>query len=231
MTDKIDPESLDDVFEALMSKDRRLVLNYLQEDEDNFAGIDEISEYIDEAGEASESGRTDLQLHHTHMPRLDRSGLVDYDPRNQEARLNLESGDSRDNILLDYLEDSIGEDATHVDTVFNALSNEVRRRTLYFLEEDQDRKSTVNGIATYLASNLKEPDVPVIGEYEPSEEDINKFKVELDHNHLAKLQDTGWIDYDPQGTGKVSLEIDEDQEPDGLLLKYLEQTYGQEEQY
>lgn len=88
--------SLDAVFEALRDRRQRYALYHLQEAE--ICGIDELTDRIAAWEQAEGSGeqekaenetlRTEINaaLHHHHLPRLDESGLVEYDERTCTVR-------------------------------------------------------------------------------------------------------------------------------------------------
>ncbi len=216
MTDTSD--YLDTIFETLRSPDRRHVLTYLQEDPDHYTTVDVLADRL--TAEAYDTDDTDYEqakeqtlvnLRHTHIPKLAESHLVAYDERTGDVTDATHEDDSRDALLHEYLGAFDAED-TYLDDVFDMLSHEKRRQTLYFLEKDQDRRSTLPGIADHLADD---PD------------ERQNMALQLAHTHLPKLEDSGWVAYDPD-TQKVQLTVDPDTEPDGILLHYLEQTYEQE---
>lgn len=75
--------------------------------------------------------------------------------------------------------------------VFRALATQRRRYVLYYLR-DHERAET-DDLATQLAA--WERDVPVA---EVSTEEANRVRTSLVHSHLPKLDDYGFVDYDPR---------------------------------
>lgn len=88
--------TLDQLFRLLADRHRRYTLYYLDETETDVVTLDEVAEYV---VERSEPGRNEteqpadsmrerirLALHHNHLPRLAKAGLIDYDARSQTVR-------------------------------------------------------------------------------------------------------------------------------------------------
>lgn len=71
---------LDDVFEVLADRRRREVLRHLIE-RDPPVSVAELVDGIDDHTPATAVNRRELRvaLHHSHLPKLDDSGFVDYD--------------------------------------------------------------------------------------------------------------------------------------------------------
>lgn len=84
-------ERLDEVFDALADSRRRHALSYLSEKTGDAATLSElVAEVV-----ARESDRerdfeyyesVAIELHHRHLPKLEESGLVEYDERSQTVR-------------------------------------------------------------------------------------------------------------------------------------------------
>ena len=83
--------SLDTTLEILADHDRRAVIDYLRDDADRTATVEELANYlvsqrVEKADERPSSDRVQTMLHHIHVPKLVDVGLVDYDARNEEIR-------------------------------------------------------------------------------------------------------------------------------------------------
>lgn len=73
----------DVLFEVLSNRYRRLVLHRLEEDET--VGVDELAREVDVFVDA-DPPRITTRLHHVHLPKMDRIGILDYDPRTKTVR-------------------------------------------------------------------------------------------------------------------------------------------------
>lgn len=206
---------LDTVFDALSSPERRYSLRYVREHPGDFASLDDVASYL-----SAETGRDRTAvmtgLAHKHLPKLEDYGFIEYDRRigggDQDTAIVDRVDTEDDRILLEYLSDTAEQDDGYVDAVFDTLSNTDRRHTLYVLEKEQDRRSTLLGLANYLAPDARERSNTI---------------PQLHNVTLPKLQDQGWVEYDPT-TQKVTLDIDPADERDQLLLQYLERAYDEE---
>lgn len=208
MTDLSD--YLDDVFNTLSSDTRRRSLNYIREESgERVVSVEDIASYLSGNGVDPESIKT--SLYHNHLPKLANLGWIDYDEREDYVRDATVSEDVKDQLLLDYLSDVEDEDSEYLDDVFSMLSNETRRKTLYYLGTE-GRYSTLTGLSKELSDDIG---------------DVDSLKIRLHHTHLPVLDEHGWVDYDAD-TEKVSLTVDMENDRDGLLLKYLRQAYEQE---
>lgn len=83
--------SLDAVLEILSQRERRSILNYLVDSSEEVIPIDDVVEQIvqDEAERMSELPNQDhlkLELHHIHLPKLTKAGLLEYDSRSEQIR-------------------------------------------------------------------------------------------------------------------------------------------------
>lgn len=206
---------LDAVFRALEARERRHILTYLQEDTDHTASLDDIADYL--AGEMNDDpDRLLAGLIHSHLPRLEEQGWIEYDARSAQVRDDILEVDAKDRILLDYLADVSDQDDDYLDNVFSGLASAERRRTLYVLEEQQDGYSTVKGLAPYLVndSDTDEPDRDMIDETE-----LERATIALYHKILPKLAESGWIDYSEESQ-KVSLKL-------RVPSDYLDRVYAE----
>ena len=80
-------------------------------------------------------------------------------------------------------------DPGSVSTICGILSNEERIHLLGYLIDDADGESTVEELAGYIAAVY-------------SGRSRRGYKLDLVHNHLPKLSESGIIEYDPD-TGTV----------------------------
>ena len=83
--------SLDATLEILAHHDRRAIIDYLRDTDDQTATISELANHLasQKAKQSHERPGNDhirTTLHHIHMPKLVDAGIVDYDARSQEIR-------------------------------------------------------------------------------------------------------------------------------------------------
>lgn len=76
---------VDQVIKTLNSPQRRQLLQYLLEERPTDVGQQELAEALAEMGSELES--TNALLRHQHLPVLQESGLIEYDPRSEAVRL------------------------------------------------------------------------------------------------------------------------------------------------
>lgn len=82
--------SIDASFDALSDPCRRSLCRYAMRTETGPVTRDELTDYI--ADRATETATTDLdrraiamELHHVHLPKLDETGMIEYDPQSGVA--------------------------------------------------------------------------------------------------------------------------------------------------
>jgi len=75
---------LDSLFETLADEQRRRLLAHLVETDDGVAGLPELADRIADGDDERE--RAIIQLHHTHLPKLEDEGIVEYDARSEAVR-------------------------------------------------------------------------------------------------------------------------------------------------
>lgn len=83
--------SLDAMLELLTHHHRREVLRFLIDDPNHTASIDELTSHLldceaERTSERPAHNEIETQLHHTHLPKLTDTGIVEYDARSQELR-------------------------------------------------------------------------------------------------------------------------------------------------
>lgn len=77
--EETDTETRTAVFDMLTDEVRRAAIEYLAM-ETGTASVDELAGFVAAMSAAIDSRqRTEIQFHHVHLPKLDASGLIDYD--------------------------------------------------------------------------------------------------------------------------------------------------------
>lgn len=78
---------LDSLFEILANRQRRHVLGYLVDTDDGVATFPDIIDHVvAELGDSADEERTAINLHHTHLPKLEDENAVEYDERSETVR-------------------------------------------------------------------------------------------------------------------------------------------------
>lgn len=78
---------LDSLFELLANRQRRRVLGYLVEADDGVATFSDIIDHVvAESGDSTDEERVAINLHHTHLPKLEDENVVEYDERSETVR-------------------------------------------------------------------------------------------------------------------------------------------------
>jgi len=75
---------LDSLFEILASGQRRRLLAHLIDTDDGVATLPELAALIADGDDDRE--RATIRLHHTHLPKLEDEGVVEYDARSETVR-------------------------------------------------------------------------------------------------------------------------------------------------
>jgi DNA-binding transcriptional ArsR family regulator len=79
-------DSTDDTLRLLADERRRTALRFLIEG-DGPTTVDEVAERVAaDAGDDRPVERVRVDLHHTHLPKMDEAGVVDYDARRGTVR-------------------------------------------------------------------------------------------------------------------------------------------------
>ncbi|USZ68384.1 hypothetical protein NGM10_01270 [Halorussus salilacus] len=87
-----DSDRLDREFALLASRERRAILDRFVSAETEVATVEELSRHLTrvvaDGGEAESpsTGVVRARLHHVHLPKLERHGLVEHDPRSGTVR-------------------------------------------------------------------------------------------------------------------------------------------------
>lgn len=78
---------LDSLFELLANRQRRRVLGYLVDAADGVATFPDIIDHVvAESGDSTDDERVAINLHHTHLPKLEAENVVEYDDRSETVR-------------------------------------------------------------------------------------------------------------------------------------------------
>lgn len=78
-------DSLDEFFRVLVDSERRTILAHLSEAQSETASLDELANVL-ASDSATSQERARIRLHHTHLPKLDATAVIDYDVRTTTVR-------------------------------------------------------------------------------------------------------------------------------------------------
>ncbi|ELY48218.1 DUF7344 domain-containing protein [Natronorubrum sulfidifaciens] len=89
--------SLDLIFDLLSNRRRRYALYYLYDQPDGVATLEEIADAVTtdlkrfsesdgETNPEQQRGRVQMELQHTHLPRLEDAGILEHDHRSETVR-------------------------------------------------------------------------------------------------------------------------------------------------
>lgn len=94
---------LDDTLELLADENRRNILYALEDSDEDHFSYDEVTEALieEEVMREEEKERFRVQMTHHHLPKMQESGLVEYDERSQTVRY-VEDEDVEE--LLEFIE-------------------------------------------------------------------------------------------------------------------------------
>lgn len=81
----LSPEKKDELLTLTASHSRRIILSYLRDEPDNSATVGELLEQLVDETDLDEDGAT-LQLLHTDLPKMEKSDIIEYDPRHKTVR-------------------------------------------------------------------------------------------------------------------------------------------------
>jgi DNA-binding transcriptional ArsR family regulator len=182
-----DDVPLDATFDVLANRRCRIALRHLAECDDALVVDDLAARLADELdGEASET-HLSTSLHHTHLPKLDDAGLVEYDSDRGFARFRDDSQFEELRPAIDALESA--DSPVSTDALLGLLSDFRRRQAILTLVRHDDLplpdladEVTVAERDEYL-SNI-DPD------------DVLEVYLSLYHTHVPKLAAAGLVEYD-----------------------------------
>jgi hypothetical protein len=87
MTTEPHTVTTDELLDLIAHERRRAVVRRLIEADDGRASVAElVPETGGEPGPTERDIRVRIELHHHHLPKLERAGVVEYDPRNGDVR-------------------------------------------------------------------------------------------------------------------------------------------------
>ena len=180
---------LDAAFDALATEQGRALLACLADADEETLVVDDLAarNADDEAGD---DWLLRTRFHHTHLPKLDGAGLLDYDADRSLVRPGrADQFEALHSVVADYEAD---DRPVSLDALFDLLSA-FRRRTAY---------------RTLLAhGDLSLPDLAdevVIAECdrtlpEIDPDDVLQVYLSLYHTHVPKLAEAGLVEYDQDG--------------------------------
>ena len=97
----LDPDRKDELLATLADARRRAVLAYLRDSPDDVATVRTLTDDIDKEAHGGKE-LTAVRLVHSHLPRLDEAGLVEFDERSLTVRY--EAGPEAEQMLTDFAE-------------------------------------------------------------------------------------------------------------------------------
>ncbi|SEQ93123.1 DUF7344 domain-containing protein [Natrinema salaciae] len=125
--------------------------------------------------------RVEAELHHIHLPKLEETGVVEYDPGSQLVSLADVPSQSAGTELRDERAGSVREPS---------LAAGLRRSVLEYFDESVAETATLADLARYAATSLDES----------HDRPADELRLRLHHIHLPELADDGLIDYDYRAT-------------------------------
>lgn len=197
---------LDVTFDALANRQCRALVRYLADsDEDALVVSDLAARLADEAKQddedAPDEGSLRVGLHHTHLPKLDDAGLLDYDPDRELVRLGATSQFEAVSAAIEEYE--AADRPLSLDALFDLFA-EFRRRTAYRTLLSHGELSLPD-LADEVAIAERGDALP---EIDP--DTVLEVYLSLYHTHVPKLADAGLVAYDQDsdyltltGTGRA----------------------------
>lgn len=180
---------LDATFDALTSRECRVLLGHLADaDDDGLVVADLAARLADDEG-VSEEDRLRVDLHHTHLPRLDDAGLLDYDAG--RGLLRLESASQFEAIHSAIEEYGAADRPLSLDALFDLLAD-FRRRTAY-LTLCSHGDLSLPDLADEVAVAERDDALPEI-----DADAVLRVYLSLYHNHVPKLAEAGLVAYDQE---------------------------------
>lgn len=192
---------LDATFEALANRRCRVALRQLAESDDALVVGDLADRLAEELDDAASEDRLRTALHHTHLPKLDDAGVVEYDPDRGLVRFR---GDSRFEAMGPTIESVESADLPiSTDALLGLLANFRRRQALTTLvrHEDLSLPDLADEVAVAERDDL-------LSNIDPNE--VLAVYLSLYHTHVPKLAAAGVVEYDQRddyvaltGTGRA----------------------------
>ena len=193
-------ESLDSLFDCLASSERRRILGILDERAPNSVPRRDLAKHLvqskhsDAAAQDPDEAvkRASLELHHTHLPKLDAAGLIDQDTGRETVTISDHPAYEDDGIDA-VIDPSSTGDPSSLDGLFRSLADD-RRRTILDVLTHQVGPIHVETLARELCAKEQS-----IAESEVPADEVEEIHGSLRHRHLPRLADAGLVDYDPEG--------------------------------
>lgn len=194
------PESnpIDAVFASLANRERRRLVGVMAEQAPDSVPREELATELAAVRETKpregvtedERQEAAISLHHSHLPKLVSTGLVERDTEDDTVAL-ADHPALQDPGILDTIEGD-GADPESLDALFGAIADE-RRRTILDVLSHQFSKIHVETLARELATYDR-----AMSESEASLEDVDRILARLCHVDLPQLAEAELIRYDAE---------------------------------
>lgn len=130
-----------------------------------------------------------VNVHHTHLPKLDAAGLLDHETDRGKVALT-DHPAFQDAGIVDAIHTQENADATSLDALFGALADPRRRTILASLNHSFQEVHTET-----LARDVGAREQDMAASAVPADE-VEQILVSLRHNHLPHLSEAGLIECD-----------------------------------
>lgn len=188
---------LDLLFDCLASSERRYLLGYLHERVPASESQDELATTLAAKKHDTSPDRLTAEerqevlhtLHHAHLPKLERAGLIvrDTDKNAVEPSDHPAYQDAR---IREVITDAVAEGNASLDELFRALS-ESRRRTILDILSHHYQPVEVRSVARDVAASEQQ-----LSPRELSAEAVDQIILSLQYVHLPHLAQAGLVEYD-----------------------------------
>lgn len=162
----------DNILELVSDEETREILKTMESYDSDVFERDKLVQDLHESGYGEREENLEARLSHSLLPRLNDTGIVDYDSRWGDIKYHGREKMSR--FLNLSAEESL-----------ETLSDRKTRNVLYSLK-DTDGEVVQGELAEELAGS------------EPFQEPVSKIEIDLRHNYLPRLDDKGLVEYDPE---------------------------------
>jgi hypothetical protein len=180
---------LDAAFDALATEQGRALLAQLADVDDETLVVDDLVARIADDGVADDP-LLRAQFHHTHLPKLDDAGLLDYDADRGLVRPDANGRfEELHSVAATYEPD---DRPASLDTVFGLLAS-FRRRTAYRTLLSHGDLSLPDLADEVAVAECEQP----LTEIDP--DDVLQVYLSLYHTHVPKLASAGLVEYDQDG--------------------------------
>lgn len=196
---------LDATFDALASQQCRMLVHHLADSDEDALGVSDLAGRLAEEsasegsvpdeGSVSDEETIRADLHHTHLPKLDDAGLLDYDADRELVRPGSTACFETMRSAIEAYETA--DRPVSLDALFDLLAD-FRRRTAYRTLCSHGELSLPD-LADEVAVAERGDALPEI-----APDDVLKVYLSLYHTHVPKLADVGLVAYD-QNSDYVTL--------------------------